>query len=442
LLTGCNPHRTGMLRNGYPLPSDIPSLADLWKKAGAQTWAVGKLHLRPEQEGVPEAPFYGFDGLDPVEDHTVGPYLDWALERFPEYRGYWIGTLFNLPTNPDYWKGRLDLRGEVEKAREQFVRPLEISSTCNWGFGHYSPLPEEAHKNTWIADRACEALRRRDPDRPFFLWVGFVDPHNPFDPPGRFQRLYDPDEVDAPAYRGGEEEGWQPHHRSLFQYTGRFTERDWRILRALYYGSVTFMDEQIGRILAEVERCLDMQETIVVYTSDHGDLLGDHRIIGKTAYHYDGGVRVPLLLRWDGHWEAGKSSNALVETSDIAATLLVAAGLSSPGQPDGRSFHEVLEGRSDRHRDFVLIESFQGAPEDRTPAPANWARSIRTTHWRATFYPDPRWGELYDLKNDPDETRNLFKEPAHRATLNELREHLVERLLTVNYPLRPPPYSV
>lgn len=443
ILTGCNCHRTGMLRNGASLPASITTLADAWKARGAATAAVGKLHLTPQSEGVAEAPYYGFDRVDPVEDNSVGPYLDWALRSFPEHAGYLIGTLFNLPSNPAYWRGRRDFRPEVQAAREKHVAPRQISATCNWGFGHYSPLPEEAHKNTWITDRATDIVNGHNNDKPLCLWVGYVDPHNPFDPPGRFQRMYSPDAVDAPVYRPGEEEGWTPHHKSLHQYTGTFTDRDWRVLRSLFYGSVTFMDEQIGRLLAAVESRLDISNTIILYLADHGDLLGDHGIIGKNCYHYDGGIRVPLLARWDGRWEAGLKTDAFVEQPDILPTLLQACGMDTPPSlPDGRSFAGVLDGSSpEGPRDHAFIESFSGAPEDKTPAPANWARTIRSARWRATFYPGSL-GELFDLEADPDETHNRFDDPACRDVVDQYRRILLDRLLRLDYPIRKGPYPV
>ncbi len=443
LLTGCNCHRTGMLKNGTSLPPSLPTLASLWKANGARTAAVGKLHLTPQQEGPPQAPYYGFDRVLSVEDNSVGPYLDWALANFPEHEGYLLGTLFNIPTNPEFWKGRRDVRPDILPSREKHVLPRQISDTCNWGFGHDSPLPEAAHKNTWITDRALEIVNGHSADQPLCLWVGYVDPHNPFDPPGRFQRMYDPDSVDAPVYRPGEESGWTPHHKALHRYTGRFTPRDWRVLRALFYGSVTFLDEQIGRLLAGVESRLDLSNTIVLYTCDHGDLLGDHHIIGKNCYHYDGAIRVPLLARWDGRWKAGLKTDAFVEQPDILPTLLQAAGLASAGaQPDGIPFTGVLDGTSpEGERDHAFVESFSGAPEDRTPAPANWARTIRTARWRATFYPG-LIGELYDLAADPDETVNQFDDPRRREVVEQHRRLLVDRLLRLDYPIVKGQYNV
>lgn len=447
LMTGRLSRNTGVMRNGIALRRDLPTLAGVLAGAGYRTAAVGKLHLTPQGEGVPtaspESPYYGFQHLDSVEDNRVGPYLDWVLANFPEYAGYSIGCLFNIPTAEAYWRGRRDLRSEYLQAREKFVKPLEISPTCNWGFGHYSPLPEEAHQNTWIANRACDQIDGHDAPRPLLLWVGFVDPHNPFDPPARFRDMYPVAGVESPIRQQGEEAGWSPHHHALYQgYFNAFTESDWRTLRALYYGSVTFMDQAIGRILARLEQKLDMRNTVIIYTSDHGEILGDHGICGKCAYHYDSCIRVPMIGRWDGHWQAGVRQREIVELTDLMPTLLAAAGIDRQPVMDGRSFEPLLakgnhDTASDRWapRDHAYSESYSGAPEDPTPSPHHWAKTVRTDRWRATFYPDPGHGELFDMENDPCELRNLWHEASSREVIEQHRRILLSRMMLMDYPL-------
>ena len=435
MMTGCYSHRTRVVRNGIPLREDLPCAAHLLGREGYQTAAVGKLHLTPEHEGPNEAPYYGFRHVDSVEDSTVGPYMDWVFEQFPEYEGYVIGTLFNIPPHDEYWRGRRDLRREYLAAREDYVLPHEISKTCNWGFGHYSPLPEEAHKNTWITDRALERIAGLAGEAPLFLWVGYVDPHSPFDPPGRYRDMYSADDVDERVRRDGEEDLWPPHHRAFRQYHKRFTEQDWRVLRALFYGSVTFTDNQIGRIIAALESTCDMQNTIVVYTCDHGELLGDHGLCGKNAYHYDSCIRVPLICRWDGRYGRGIRSSEIVEQPDLLPSLFATMGVDMPAHTQGKSFAPLLRGESwEEARGHAYIESFNGAPEDPSPPPVTWARTIRSRGWRATFYPESDCGELFDLRNDPDELYNLWYDPEQRPVIEEHRRILMDRLIMLDFP--------
>ena len=436
LLTGTNTPRHGVRRNGIALRRDIPTLADLLVGAGYATAAVGKLHLTPEQAGVQSAPFYGFQQLGYCEDSKIGPYLDWALREFPEHKGYLLGACYNLPPDDSYWQGRRDLRELSLALREQHVLPHEISPTCNWGFGHHCPLPEAATHSSWITNQAIDMLAASEPGKPLFLWVGYVDPHNPFAPPSAFAERYTPDQTDPRLRNEGEEALFTTPMRGCRSYYDSFTEQDWRELRALYYGQVSFMDAQIGRLLAAIEQRLDMKNTIVVYTADHGEHLGDHGIAGKSCYHYDAGIRVPLLMRWDEHWQSNAASSEMIDLTDLTPTLLDAAGLQAPEHLDGWSYTALLEGKKpQKSKDHVFVESYAGGPEDPTPAPLTWARTIRSKQYRVTFYPESREGELFDLEQDPHEFHNLWADPALAPIKEEYRRILCDRLILQDFPL-------
>ncbi len=443
IMTGCQGRRHGVLANGATCPRTLPTFADLLHRAGYQTAAVGKLHLTPHEQGPQSGPYYGFDHLEHSEDGKLGPFLDWALAHFPQYEGYYLGTLFNLPRDDAYWRGRRDLRPLVAPARAQHVAPLAISATCNWGYGHYSPLPDEAHQTTWITDRAIACVERRDPARPLLLWVGYQDPHNPFDPPARWREQYTAAGVEPIQDLAADEAPMPPHLRALRHFFGQFTEQDWRTLKALYYGSVTFMDAAIGRLLAVAERQLDMRNTIVLYTADHGEILGDHGICGKSAHHYDSCIRVPLLARWDGRWPAGRVCDDLVELADLCPTVLEAAALPRPAPMDGQSYAGWLAGgAAPAAREYAYCESFRGSPGDPTPAPLGWARTVRDRRWRCTFYPRADYGELFDLEADPHELTNRWPDPGCRAIIEERRRALLDRLILLDYPLAPQRYNV
>ena len=436
IMTGLLSRNHRVFNNNMTLSRLVPTLADICQTAGYRTVAVGKMHLTTHHDGVPTAPYYGFAQLDCVEDNQIGPYFEWALKNFPEYEGYLVGTLFNLPRNEAYWQGRRDYRKECLAAWEEYVKPLEISATCNWGFGHYSPLPAEAHHNTWITDRAIAQLQAHNPATPLLQWVSYVQPHAPLAPPEKYRRLYRPEDVDARIGTDLDEAMLPLHTRAARMYYKTFTEQDHRILRALYYASVTFVDEQIGRFLKAVEQKLDLRNTIILYLSDHGELLGDYSLYGKTAYHYDSCIRVPLLCRWDEHWPAGQRANAITELTDLTPTLLEAAGMKVDALMDGRSFVGVLTSPGTAARDSAFIESYGGLPEDPSPTPLTWARTIRSDRWRATFYPRSDYGELYDLQNDPHELRNLWREARCREVVNDHRRRLLERVVAAEFPLR------
>ncbi len=442
MMTGCGNHRNGVYRNGYACSRALPSMADILGGQGYRTAAFGKLHLMPHQAGIAKAPHYGFEHLEGVEDNSLGPYFDWICERWPEYREYVTGCLFNLPENPDYWRGKHDLRPDVLPARKRSVERHEISETCNWGYAHYSPLPEPAHKSAWITDRVLAYLEGHDPADPLLMWVGYVDPHNPFDPPERFRRMYAADTVPPRIRREGEEADFPPQTSAMYGALSGFTESDWRMQRALYYGGITFMDHHIGRLLEGLEAKLDMSNTIVVYLSDHGELLGDRGLLGKQAYHYDGCIRVPMICRWDGHWPAGERRMDIVEQTDLLATLLDACAIKGPPM-DGRSFAPLVAGEAgEATRGYAYVESYHGGPCDPTPPPGTWARTIRSDRYRVTFYPDIEVGECFDLEEDPEEVYNRWRDPAMRSVIEEHRKLLMQRLIMRDFPLPERPYDV
>jgi len=437
LLTGCLSRKTGVVRNGIPLKNEMPTVADILQDKAYQTTAIGKLHITPQQEGVPEAPFYGFQKLISVEDNSVGPYMDWIVDNHAEFEEYIIGNLFNFPVNEKYWKGRRDLRPEILEAREKYVKPRQVSENCNWGYAQYSPLPEEVHKSAFITDCAIDELKNRKTESPLMMWVGYVDPHNPFDPPERFQKMYSPDDMDARVPIAKDSEHIPPHTKACQKHFSNFSEDDWNKQRALYYGGVTFMDEQIGRLIGAIESELDMSNTIIVYLSDHGENLGDHGICGKQAYHYDGAIRIPLICRWDGKWKPGHRSSEIVEQIDLLPSLLDAALNIKSEEMDGISFASILNGKPhSAPRGYAYAESFNGMPTDPSPVLNTWARTIRSDKWRSTFYPDMSIGELYNLEEDPDEQHNLWAEQSCQGVLNEHRQILLQRLIMMDYPIK------
>mgnify|MGYP001036389305 CR=1 FL=1 len=212
ILTGLQSTNHGLLRNGYELSRQLPTLASTMQQHGYHTHAIGKLHLSPQEHGVDQAPYYGFNTLEPSEDPKIGPYLEWAIANFPEYANYLIGTLFNLPTNNGYWQGRHDYRDTYLSYRQKYVIPHEISDTCNWGHGHLSPLPAAAHQTTWITERAIAAINGRPADKPLLLWVGYQDPHDPYDPPAPWRDLYSPDTIPPTSRQQGRSTTATPGH--------------------------------------------------------------------------------------------------------------------------------------------------------------------------------------------------------------------------------------
>lgn len=278
----------------------------------------------------------------------------------------------------------------------------------------------------------------RNEDKPFCAWVSFVDPHHPFDCPEPWSRLHDPAEVDLPRHRTRDLDNRPWWHRAAVENTPKGdaaevavrstysridpqSDDELRQIIANTYGQIAFIDEQVGRILAALEETGQAGNTIVIYTSDHGDWLGDHGLILKGPMPYEGLLRVPMLVRGPGV-RAGAVVDEPVSTLDIAATFYDYAGVA-PGLPQhGASLRPLLEGEG--RRDFAMMEW------ELLPNRVGVALSLRTVRTRdAKLTVDLRSGagEMYDLAADPDEMRNLFDDPAHGALQAALMAHVEAR---------------
>ena len=194
--------------------------------------------------------------------------------------------------------------------------------------------------------------------------------------------------------------------------------RDARTLQAAYYAMIELIDDQVGRVLDALRESGQADDTLVIFTSDHGEMLGDHGLIQKGCRFYDGLVRVPLILSWPGRIRASQQSDALVELTDLAPTLLEAAGEPVPDWMQGRSLLPMGTGSAplDRHRDAVWCEYF-----DALDAPdATRATMYRRGRHKLVVYHGHGLGELYDLERDPGEFDNLWDDPHHAALKADL----------------------
>lgn len=276
--------------------------------------------------------------------------------------------------------------------------------------------PPEFHQTTWATDSAIEFITQDRPARqPWFLSVNVYDPHPPYNPPWEYYSRYEIGSLPGPHFKDTD----LAHQDMLtkagidFQSEARHPDQiEGRKIQAAYYAMVEQIDEHFGRLLQGLSASGQLDNTIVIFTSDHGESAGDYGLTQKGCRFFDGLTRVPLIWRLPNQIQAGVQSNALVELTDIAPTLLDYAGLPTPDDVQGRSLRALLEGRTPAgvHRDFVRCEYLDAID---TP-----------TGTRATMYRDHRWklnvyhghdvGELYDLDDDPYEHRSLWESSAHQ----------------------------
>lgn len=270
----------------------------------------------------------------------------------------------------------------------------------------------EKFSSVEFADAAVEYLESRQTDDPFFCYVAFTAPHDPRDPPASFKRMYYdnrpplPDNyAPEPKFDNGltvnvRDENLAPYPRTKEVISDQLCE---------YYGMITHLDEQVGRILATLEKTGRTRNTIVIYSADHGLAIGSHGLLGKQSL-YEHSMKAPLVIAGPGI-PAGRSTEAFTYHFDLFPTICDFASVSPPESLAGFSLKPILTGEQTRIRDSIFL------PYE------NLMRSIRDDRWKLIVYPPINYRELFDLKNDPGETRNLADEPRNA-------EH-VERLIAL-----------
>ncbi len=427
IITGQYPSTHGVIRNGIDLPETVDSLAARLGAAGFATALFGKAHFASYFPDYPtgriesvvgsalvpadwHGPYFGFDHVELVTDvHNI---------RLAPAVGHWNWGFGPPPMGLHY--ARWIFRDGRERGFERLRLMQPEAAGRSWDHTQTWPnqLPEEDHPTTWVTDRAVEWLGRVD--RPFFAWVSFPDPHHPFDPPRPWYDRYDPADMAQvlPKVRPGELETKPSFHQQWAQgFRGTpfewanpgwalLDEREKLTILAGYYGMVSQLDHGIGRVLAALAARGLADDTLVLFTSDHGDFLGDHGLMLKGPIHYEALLRVPLVVRGPG-FAPGRVVDDPVGTIDLFPTVLKACGLPVPAGCEGRP---LLDGP----REWILTE------DDMIRAALAF-RTLTTRRWRITrSMHDPDGGELYDLGEDPGETVNRWTDPSLRTTRGDL----------------------
>lgn len=387
LLTGLSPWRHGMLgygRVGERYSTEMPRLL---RDAGYYTLGIGKMHWHPQRNT------HGFHNT--ILDES-------GRAETPEFRS--------------------DYRAWFA-AEAPHLDPDATGIGWNDYRGAQYALPEYLHPTWWTGATATRFLYNYNQPEPFFLKVSFTRPHSPYDPPRRFLRRYE--DTALPPAAVGE---WTTRfaERSGPDYTiwhGDLGEEQVRNSRQAYYGSVSFLDEQVGRILDALERRGWLEETLILFTADHGDMLGDHHLWRK-SYAYESSARIPMAIRWPAGITAaqrGQVSWRPVELRDVLPTFLDVAGVSIPDQLDGASLLS-LTGESPNWRPWIDLE------HNICYSPDNHWNALTDGQVKYVFHARTGQEQLFDLRKDPMECRDLAADSAHAAELDLWRRRLVEHL--------------
>lgn len=435
ILTGqlCLTH--GVHDNGIDLDPVVgeKGFAGTLAKAGYDTAFFGKAHFSTyhtfEPTGSPEciasSANFGPDWF--------GPYMGFAHVQL-----MLVGHNWFLPEKPprglhyERWY-HADGEGKEKNRAYKLGRGDTHGAAQTW----HSQLPVAWHNSTWTADRAIDWLKqpaRRD--APFCTWVSFPDPHHPFDCPEPWSLLHRPGEVDLPLHRTRDLDRRPWWHRTAIESEPQGpaenvatrkqysriqpqTDEQLREIIANTYGQIALIDHQVGRMLIALEEAGLADDTIVIFTSDHGDWLGDHGLVLKGPMFYEGLLRVGLIVRGPGV-RPGQVIEQPVSTIDLGPTFFDLADVSPQLTQHGASLRPLLEGRDApracARSEWELLPGRVGVGLS--------LRCVRTRDTKLTLEIKSGVGEMYDLRTDPHEMQNLFDDPAHAA----LRETLVALL--------------
>ena len=288
----------------------------------------------------------------------------------------------------------------------------------------------DEHFDFVVARQAADFLHAQRGDRPFFLFVGLHGPHPPFLPPREFADLYTTDQVELPQLEPATEERpqIQTSYRRAWQ---EMTDDERRRMTVAYLAQVSHVDAAAGRIIDAVEAAGLADETLVIFSSDHGEQLGEHGIIGKFNNFYDASARVPLIVRAPGLGAGGAVCSGLMEHVDLYPTVCEALDVSVPARVSGKSFVHAIRDPESAHRD-VVTAFLESKPVHETGADEHTAFTrgmmIRSHQWKLNIYSNDR-GELYSLASDPQEMRNLLGQSEVAGVQSDLTERLAQRSL-------------
>ena len=389
LMTGLYPYTNGMLGNGGNLRKNLPNvvtLSQLFRNNGYHAGRVSKIY----HMGIP------FEITAGTADHDDAPSWDETVNiKAPEQ---------NAPGERTEWSPK-------DKSSQTFT-------------GVEASTGDLEHADGMAADAAIEFLKQNK-DKPFFLGCGFVRPHVPLVAPSKYFDRYDRDTMVAPEVPKGDLEDVPKiirNYKSIDRY-GVTPELHKGLLEA-YYASISYMDEQVGRVLKALDELGLRENTIVIFSSDHGYLLGHHHKFQK-QHLFEESTRVPFILSVPWMTKShGHASNKITELVDLYPTLAELAGLTPPANLQGQSLLPILKNPTTKEwsKDLAFSISRSGG------------ESIRTSKWRFTHWGFGAKGEeLYDLQNDPNEFTNLARDPNYSGRLNQLKARLKTKRKAAGY---------
>lgn len=386
LFTGMSPNKTGFLGyrdgNDWDFPNMLP---EVLRNAGYQTHCVGKTHFYPQRKHC------GFEGLESYE----------AWQVFDKYY------------SNDYHEWLSDKTG---KMMDELHHGLDDNS---WN-ARPSTLPEELHNNTWVVTKGLEFLRKRDHSRPYFLNLSFHRPHPPIDPPQYYWDEYMKKECEPIPV--GE---WAKKHdkpvKGLDTWEGHLEDDKLRRTRLAYYAQIAHIDTQIGRLIRTLKYQGEMPD-MIIFTSDHGEMLGDHHLFRKT-YAYEGSAAIPCIV-WTKDKAYGTKEETPIVLEDIYTTILGYAGLEKNDNVDGLDLMQLLNKEKVWNREWIHGE------HARCYSPDEAMQFMTDGKTKYIWFTHTGEEQLFDLTKDPYECNELSKDEKYEEILRTWRKRMIEYLAT------------
>ncbi len=388
--TGRYPHTHRTLTNSYQIPDDEPTLARILGAAGYRTVVTGERPFAPRDQ---MAGFARRPETAPGKSH--GSLLA---------RHGWAG--------PGISRDRAAKLAEFKRLHDTRYQASAV------------PWPEELDESKHFSDLAIDFLGERS-DRPYFLHLTYRRPHHPFDPPAPYDSMYSGASFPKTRKKAGELDrkppGQQQAAKSLAGFDpSAISPADLDLIKSFYHGMITLTDKHLGRVLDKV----NFADTLVVFTADHGEMLGDHGLLLKGGYMYDQVVHTPLIFAGAGVPE-GRRAGALTESVDIAPTVAEILGVKPLPYAQGKSLTALFKNPKAKHKQAVYAEF---------PT----MKMVRTESHKLVHYPNAPYGELYDLNRDPDEFDNLYGDAGQAEARSQMYKHLSDWLLSSQDPMRSP----
>ena len=445
LATGLSTRNHGVLENGYQLDPELPTFMRILQQNGWHTGALGKVHFHPHFAGLyPDYKPYGFDVAHITEDARGGEWIDWVEKKHPEHYESVLATIWptKIPDFAEYGPNKINLRDRIDTIRKNHTWPTPEHPKNAGGF-YTLPFPEEVSQTNWITGHSLDFIQNAPSDQPIYAHISYVQPHGPFHPPADYLQHVNTDAIPDPVIAEWVDD---PNAPSELKRRTPICPDDWEYARQLYFADIVHLDDQLGLVMDVLRETDRLDNTYIIFLSDHGELLYDHGFNSKAEKHYDACIRVPLVISGPG-LQKDAVCDEFIQLEDLCPTVLDMANQQMPAIPamgpylqEAFEDIEILPGRSllplcrgeqvDNWRNAAYCESYNNI---NSTDPEQWARTIRTHDFRYTFYPNS--GEqMFDLKNDPNEINNIVADESFASIRDELRSQLMTMIVMQDYP--------